>query len=477
LHLPNEELVLGYLKFSAKGTKREVFGMPIPGSLITAEIQEASYYREYLAKVAQHQRYMAGETGSNLVSPAPKPTKLTRKPKSTVPKAPPRHAVSTPVTTAQPAPTSAPAKPQKKKHKQATKTSDKPPKAKKSKYSSVGKIRSVKSVVASKAEDVPAMEPQVAAEDPDLQKALEESMKTAYALPRGPLPPVAHDLLSLQKPKRRSPADQYIFQRRISEPTGSSGHDESPYALLGQSDIEEESEKVVLRANEEGQVKDQARPDPGTQAEGQPGSDAGAQDKDQAGSNPDETCEGQARPDPGDAGAEAQSIPSPVVHARSDREHMDLDVADVSPQPSTEQLDEWFTTTTYPKVQENLKLATEEQVLLDDPASSSGTLSSLQHLSKDISFGDLFFSDRPSDADKNVETKVESMVNVPIQQAMSSISLMTSLIIDLTSRPESSKVHQQLKATTTDITTTTTTTTLPPPQPQQQSTAEAMMMK
>nr|GFD49188.1 hypothetical protein [Tanacetum cinerariifolium] len=26
----------GYLKFSAKGTKREVFGMPIPGSLITA---------------------------------------------------------------------------------------------------------------------------------------------------------------------------------------------------------------------------------------------------------------------------------------------------------------------------------------------------------------------------------------------------------------------------------------------------------
>nr|GEX77255.1 hypothetical protein [Tanacetum cinerariifolium] len=30
LHLPNEEPVLGYLKFSAKGTKREVFRMPIP---------------------------------------------------------------------------------------------------------------------------------------------------------------------------------------------------------------------------------------------------------------------------------------------------------------------------------------------------------------------------------------------------------------------------------------------------------------
>nr|GFC96554.1 hypothetical protein [Tanacetum cinerariifolium] len=46
-------------------------------------------------------------------------------------------------------------------------------------------------------------------------------------------------------------------------------------------------------------------------------------------------------------------------------------------------------------------------------------------------------------------------------QALSSISLMTSPIIDLTSRPESPKEHQQIKATTTDTTTTTTTTDLP----------------
>nr|GEW93542.1 retrovirus-related Pol polyprotein from transposon TNT 1-94 [Tanacetum cinerariifolium] len=43
-----------YLKFSAKGTKREVFGMPIPGSLITADLQEFSYYQEYLANVVKH---------------------------------------------------------------------------------------------------------------------------------------------------------------------------------------------------------------------------------------------------------------------------------------------------------------------------------------------------------------------------------------------------------------------------------------
>nr|GFA12641.1 hypothetical protein [Tanacetum cinerariifolium] len=173
----------------------------------------------------------------------------------------------------------------------------------------------------------------------------------------------------------------------------------------------------------------------------------------QAGSNPDETSKGQAGPDHGDAEAKVQSISSPVVHVGSDREYMDLDVADVSPQPSTEQLDEWFTATVYPNVQENLKLAVEEPVLLEEPDSSSGTLSSLQHLSRDFSFRDQFFSDKHSDADKNAETKVESMVNVTIQQALSSISLMTSPIIDLTSRPESPKEHQQLKATTTDTTT------------------------
>nr|GEU92584.1 reverse transcriptase domain-containing protein [Tanacetum cinerariifolium] len=348
LHLSNEEPVLGYLKFSAEGTKSEVFGMPIPDRLITVEIQQAIYYREYLSKV-------------------------------------------------------------------------------------------------------PAEEPQVTDEDADYQKALEERMKDAYALPKGPLPPVvirepesgkyqilpevpgkgkakvtkeqvAHDLLSLQKHKKTSPKDQYIFQRRVSEPTGSSGHDESPYALLGQSDNEEESEKVVLGAEKGGQDEDQAGPDP------------------DAGSNPDETSKGQAGPDPGDAKAKVQSISSPVVHAGSDREHMDLDVANVSPQPSTEQLDKGFTATVYLNVQENLKLAVEEPVLLEEPASSSGTLSSLQHLN------------------------------------LSSISLMTSPIINPTSRPESPKEYQQLKATTTD-TTTTTCTTLPPPQAPQQSTTEAMMVK
>nr|GEU39370.1 integrase, catalytic region, zinc finger, CCHC-type, peptidase aspartic, catalytic [Tanacetum cinerariifolium] len=423
LHLPNEEPVLGYLKFNAKGTKKEVFGMPIPSSLITSDIQEASYYQEYLAKVAKHRRYLAGEIGSNSDSPAPKATKTARKPKPMAPKAHPRPSVSKPVSSMQPEPTSVPSKPQGKKRKLTTEISDKPSKATKSRLGFVG------------------------GEEANLQRALEESMKSMYDVPRGPLPlvvirepesekyqpllevlgkgkekvieeQVARDLLNLQTSKKKSPEDQYIFQRRASTPTGSFGHDESLslYADLGLSDSEEESEEVVPGV------------DVGGQGEGQAGPDPGAQDEGQAGSNPDEQAEGEghARPDPGKV-EESQPMPSLEVHAGSNREHMDLDVADVSPQLPPEKIDE---------------------------------------------------GDKPSEADNDkatTETKAKSMVSVTIKQDMSSIPPMTTPTSDLTSKPEYPKVHQ-LKATATE-TTTTTTTTLPPPPYQQQSTVEAMMMK
>nr|GFB10207.1 hypothetical protein [Tanacetum cinerariifolium] len=111
---------------------------------------------------------------------------------------------------------------------------------------------------------------------------------------------------------------------------------------------------------------------------------------------------------------------------------------DVSTQLHPKQMDEGFTATAYPNVQENLKLTVEEQVILEEPASSTGTLSSLQHLAKDLSFGDLFFNDKQSEADNEkttIETEAELMVSVTIQQDTSSIPPMTTPIIDLTSRP------------------------------------------
>nr|GFA57953.1 hypothetical protein [Tanacetum cinerariifolium] len=55
--------------------------MPIPGSLIIADIREASYYQKYLANVTKNRRFLAGETRSAQDSPAPKPAKPARKPK------------------------------------------------------------------------------------------------------------------------------------------------------------------------------------------------------------------------------------------------------------------------------------------------------------------------------------------------------------------------------------------------------------
>nr|GEX72743.1 E-beta-farnesene synthase [Tanacetum cinerariifolium] len=352
LYLPNKEPDLGYLKFSAKETKREVFGMPFPGNLITTDIQGASYYQEYLAKVAKHQRYMADETGSDPDSPAAKPTKTAKKPKPTAPKADPR-----------------------------------------------------------------LQEPRVDDEEDDVQRALEESLKSMYVVPRGPLPPVVirEPESGKYQPLPESPADRYIFQRRTSAPTRSSGHDESSslYAELGLTDGEGESDEDVPRT------------DAGIQGKGQDGPDPDAQDEGHAGSNPDEQAEGHAGPDPGDAEA-SQPLPSPVVHAGSDLEHIDLDVADVSTQPPPEQMDE---------------------------------------------------SDKPSEADNDkatAETEAESIVSVTIQQDTSSIPPMTTPIIDLTSRPESPKVHQLFKATAIEK---TTTTIHPPPSQQQQSTTNSMMMK
>ncbi|GJW85573.1 hypothetical protein Tco_0158718 [Tanacetum coccineum] len=73
----------------------------------------------------------------------------------------------------------------------------------------------------------------------------------------------------------------------------------------------------------------------------------------------------------------------------------------------------------YPDVHKNLKLTVDEQVIPEEPVSSTGTLSSLQHLAKDFSFGDQFLNDKPSEADNEkttADTEAESMASVTIQQ-------------------------------------------------------------
>ncbi|GJS20239.1 hypothetical protein Tco_0448871 [Tanacetum coccineum] len=87
-------------------------------------------------------------------------------------------------------------------------------------------------------------------------------------------------------------------------------------------------------------------------------------------------------------------------------------------------------------------------------------------------FGDQFLNDKPSEEEPgkaNVETKVKSMVTVPIHQASSSVPPLSTPIINLTPPKLVSSPAQETIFTTT----TATTTTLPlPPTPQQQSTTD-----
>ncbi|GJU83825.1 hypothetical protein Tco_1291371 [Tanacetum coccineum] len=163
--------------------------------------------------------------------------------------------------------------------------------------------------------------------------------------------------------------------------------------------------------------------------EGQAGPDLGKLDEGQAGPNPDDV-------------AESQPLPTSSVLAGPNLEHSD----------------------------ENMKLTVDEQVIPEEPVSSTGTLSSLQHLAKDFSFGDQFLNDKPSEADNEkttADTEAESMVSVTVQQDTSVIPPMTSSVISPVPRPDSPNVHWPLPTTTT-TTSATTTTTLPlPPQPQQ----------
>ncbi|GJT73200.1 hypothetical protein Tco_1032486 [Tanacetum coccineum] len=243
-----------------------------------------------------------------------------------------------------------------KKHKLVKETFDAPSPAKRSKAGKVTKQRKPKSplqlVDEFVDEGVPEQEPVYVDEEADIQRALELSIKEQAECTHGPARPVVI--------------------RRTSTPTESSGHDESSslYAELGLTNSETDSDEEVL------------------------GIVARVQD------------EGQAGPNPGDAEA-SQPPSSHVVHAGPNLEHMDLEASDTSIQPNPEQMDEEFTTMAYPNVQENLKLPTEGEVRLEEPASSAGTLSSLQNLDKELSFADQFLVEK-SQEDEPKKTNTES---------------------------------------------------------------------
>ncbi|GJT11085.1 E-beta-farnesene synthase [Tanacetum coccineum] len=245
-------------------------------------------------------------------------------------------------------------------------------------------------------EGVPATEPRVDDEEAILQKVLEESMKDAYPAHRGPLPLVVFrepDSGKLQPlPEVQGKGKEKRCTPATAEPSGLI-ESSSLYAELGLTDIGMESDEEVS---------------PDMNAQGQE--------------------EGQGRTNPRDAG--------------------------VSQTPS-KQMDDEFTSTAYPKVQENLKLPTEGEVRLEEPASSAGTLSSMKNLDKDLSFIDQFLVEKSQEDEPektNTEAEVQSMVTVPIHQDTSYVPLMTTPVIYITDpQSDSTTVPASMPTTTSTM--------------------------
>ncbi|GJV46873.1 retrovirus-related pol polyprotein from transposon TNT 1-94 [Tanacetum coccineum] len=146
-HLPNEESVLAYLKFSAKGTKREVFRIPIPNDLITDDIREVSDPDSPTPKLDKATKY-----------------KATKKSKPSVPKAAPVSKLVVAKASKSQQTKSAPSKPQEKKRKLLI-----------DEFADEG---------------VPENEPRLDDEEAEMQRAMEESLKDVHDAHRSPLPSV-----------------------------------------------------------------------------------------------------------------------------------------------------------------------------------------------------------------------------------------------------------------------------------------------
>ncbi|GKA95501.1 hypothetical protein Tco_0817539 [Tanacetum coccineum] len=501
-HLAEEDLRLGNLKFVPKGEEDEVFGMPIPNELISNNIRNAPYYNAYLEMVAKHDQKVAAKKEGK------KKTASVKQPKSK----------SATEKSSKPAPAS---KPKPAKEKPSKPSTAKPPKPKPAKEKSTkatplqkagkGKVAKVHNVKSSfqlvdepdeepaQPEPEPEPEHQGEGEEYDMERAIQMSLESFQAQSQAhvggvairepvaeatrPLPVVegkgkaivteeqaAQSLLALHTPKRRSTTDQFIFQRRTpATEEASTGPSAQPQDDTSANIVRDSPSPADAETGVESDKTNSGGDTEILQITEELGEDVDKQvnleektaelDQDQAGSDPGETHE--SRPPPEQVLMdEDQAGPDPGISR--------VALAGPDPEPTHDE----FMANLYPKVQESLKFLADEHVILEDPLSSTGTLSSMKNLEDAYAIGDQFINDKSTDDEPgklNVEAEVVSMVTVPIYQASSSVPPLSTPVIDLSPpKPASSTTQAPIFTATT----TTTTTTLPPP-PQQQSTTES----
>ncbi|GJS92355.1 hypothetical protein Tco_0799323 [Tanacetum coccineum] len=373
-HLAEEDLRLGNLKFVPKGEEDEVFGMPIPNELISNNIKNVPYYNAYMEMATKHDHKVAAKKEGKKKTASAKQLKPNpAKEKSSKPAPAPKSKI-TKEKSSKPF-TLKPPKP-----KPAKEKSTKAAPLQKAGNGKVTKVRNVKNSfqLVDELDEEPAQpesEHQGEGEDYDVEQAIQMSLELFQAEGH------AHVLdaeTGVESDKTNSGGDTEILQ--ISEEHGED--------VDNQVNLEEKTTEFD---------------------QGQAGSDLGKTPE--SGPPPEQIFmdEDQAGPDPG---------VSRVALAGPD------------PEPTHDE----FMANVYPSVHESLKFLADEHVILEDPLSSTGTLSSMKNLEDAYTIGDQFINDKSTEDEPkklNVEAEVVSMVTVPIYQASSSVPPLSTPVIDL----------------------------------------------
>ncbi|GJS17591.1 hypothetical protein Tco_0412063 [Tanacetum coccineum] len=402
-HLAEEDLRLSNLKFVSKGEVDEVFGMPIPNELILNNIRNALYYNAYLEMVANHDQKVTTKKGGKkkitiAKQPNPKPAK--EKPFKTSTAKPPKP------------------KPAKEKSTKATPLQ----KASKGKVAKVHNVKRSFQLVDKldeeptqpELESKPEPEHEGEGDECDVERAIQMSLESFHAAShahvggaaiREPVVEATRPLPILEGKGKAIVTEEQVAQslrtpttkEASTRPSAQPQDDTSTNIVcdsLSPADAETGAESD--KTNSGGDIEI-------LQITKELGEDVDKQvfmDEDQAGPDHGESSMALAGPDP---------------------------------EPTHDE----FMANLYPKVLESLKFLDDEHVILEDPLSSTMTLSLMKNLEDAYTIGDPFINDKSIKDEPrklNVEAEVISMVTVPIYQA---------------------------------LTTTTTTTTLPPPSQQQ----------
>nr|GEU65663.1 retrovirus-related Pol polyprotein from transposon TNT 1-94 [Tanacetum cinerariifolium] len=255
----------------------------------------------------------------------------------------------------------------------------------------------------------------------------------------------AQSMLALHTPKRESTTNQFVFQRQIPIiKEASTKPSTQPQDYTSANIVRESPSPADAKIGADTDKMNSGEDTEILQIDEEQGKDV--DNPVNLEENTDELDQGQAGSDP-DPGVSRMALTRP------------------NPEPTHED----FMANVYPDVHESLKFLADKHVILEEPLSLSGTLSSMNSLDDAYTIGDQFLNDKSTKDEHgklNVDSEVVSMVIVSIHQASSSVPPLSTPIIDHSLPKPVSSTTQPLIF----IATTTKTTTLPPPLQQQSTT-------